>query len=479
MKSRINNILKNPKLNTQYVIKGWIRTCRDSKNVIFIALNDGSTIKNLQIVINPDSITEEIKKELNTGACIEAIGNLEKSKGKNQSVELLADKINIIGKSSAEEYPLQPKKHSLEFLRSISHLRIRTNTFSAVFRMRNALSFAIHKFFNENDFIYLNTPIITSCDAEGAGEMFTVSSFNLDKIPKTKSSEVDYKKDFFGKKVSLTVSGQLAGETGAMALGQIYTFGPTFRAENSNTSRHLAEFWMVEPEMVFYELKDNIDLAEEFLQYIIKYVLQNCKEDLEFLDKRHSDIQKTKPQNEREEQSLIEKLEFIAKTSFERITYTEAFEILRNCSKNKKKKFEYIVKDWGLDLQSEHERYLTEKHFKKPVVVTNYPRDIKAFYMYQNDDNKTVAAMDILVPGIGEIIGGSEREYRYDKLMESINRMNIDKNQLGWYLDTRKFGTAPHSGFGLGLERMIQLITGMENIRDVIAFPRTPGKAEC
>lgn len=479
MVKRIIQIIKDSKLKSKVNIKGWIRTCRDSKNVIFIALNDGSTIKNLQIVVNPESITEQIKKELNTGACIEVSGIIEESKGKNQNIELLANKINILGSASAEEYPLQPKKHSLEFLRTISHLRMRTNTFSAVFRIRNALSFAIHKFFNENDFVYLNSPIITSCDAEGAGEMFTISSFDLDNIPKIKSGEVDYKQDFFGKKVSLTVSGQLVGEMGAMALGQIYTFGPTFRAENSNTSRHLAEFWMIEPEMAFYDLKDNIDLAENFLQYIIKYVLQNCKDDLEFLNKRHSDIQKTKPQNEREDNALIEKLEFISTTDFERVTYSEAFDILRNSPKNKKKKFNYLVNEWGIDLQSEHERYLTEKYFKKPVVVTNYPRDIKAFYMYQNDDNKTVAAMDILVPGIGEIVGGSQREHRSDKLIESMKRMKVDQDQLNWYLDSRKFGSAIHSGFGLGLERMVQLITGMENIRDVIPFPRTPGKADC
>ncbi|MCP3660543.1 MAG: asparagine--tRNA ligase [Bacteroidetes bacterium] len=471
----IKTLLNKIKIGSKVNIKGWIRTCRDSKNVIFISLNDGSTISNLQIVFIPSLIDEEIKKELNTGACIEVIGTIEKSQGKNQNIELVGKEIKIIGKASAEEYPLQPKRHSLEFLRSISHLRFRTNAFSAIFRVRNCLSFAIHKFFNENGFIYLNTPIITSCDAEGAGEMFTVTSADLTKI----SKDYDYKQDFFGKKVNLTVSGQLAGETGAMALGKIYTFGPTFRAENSNTSRHLAEFWMVEPEIAFYELNDNIDLAEEFLKYIIEYVLKNSQDDLKFLDKRYSDIQKSKPQNERDDKSLIEKLEYIVKTRFQRITYTEAFDILRNCSKNKKKKFEYLVKDWGIDLQSEHERYLTEKHFKKPVVVTDYPKDIKAFYMYKNEDDKTVAAMDILVPGIGEIIGGAQREHRYDILKDSMDKFNVDKNQLSWYLDTRKFGTAPHSGFGLGLERMIQLITGMDNIRDVIAFPRTPGKAEC
>ncbi len=457
-------------------INGWVRTCRTSKNVIFIALNDGSSINNLQIVADPSKIEENVKKNLHSGTCIKVVGEIKPSMGKSQAVELKAENIHIIGKACPEEYPLQPKKHSMEFMRSIPHLRLRTTTFNAVFRIRSALSFAINKFFHEQNFLSFSSPIITSNDAEGAGEMFTViGDTNIYK----KNKPINFSSDFFGKKVSLSVSGQLAGETGALAFGKIYTFGPTFRAENSNTSRHLAEFWMVEPEMAFYDLNDDICLAEEFLKYIVKYVLYNCKEEIAFLDKRYSEIQTQKPKNERDDKKLIEKLEFIVGSDFERITYTQAFDILKNCSKNKKKKFKYLIQDWGVDLQSEHERYLTEQYFKKPVVITNFPKEIKAFYMYQNDDDKTVAAMDILVPGIGEIVGGSQREHRYDNLSSVIESMNIDTTHFEWYLDTRKFGTAPHSGFGLGFERLVQFVTGMENIRDVIPFPRTPGKADC
>ncbi len=476
---KIKDLLDQDKKIDLITIKGWIRTKRESKNVIFVALNDGSTIKNLQIIISPDLLSEEILKNLTTGTSVEVTGNIEKSQGKGQSIELISNKINIIGQSSPEDYPLQPKRHSMEFLRSIPHLRMRTNTFGAVFRVRNQISFAIHQFFYSKGFIYFNTPIITTVDAEGAGEMFHVSSQEPNNFTKDKNGNIDYSKDFFSKKTSLTVSGQLAGETGATALGQIYTFGPTFRAENSNTSRHLAEFWMVEPEIAFCNLSQSIDIAEEFIKYIIKSVLDNCFDDMEFLNKRHSEIQKSKPQNERSEFTLSETLENVLKYPFERITYTEAINLLKNSSKNKKKKFKYLIKEWGIDLQSEHERYLTEIHFKKPVVVTDYPKNIKAFYMYQNDDDKTVAAMDILIPGIGEIIGGSQREDRTKKLLESIKRMNVDETQLNWYIDTRIFGSVPHSGFGLGLERMVQFITGMENIRDVIPFPRTPGTADC
>ncbi len=460
-------------------ISGWIRNCRTSKNVIFIALNDGSSINNLQIVATPSRIEESVKKNLHAGTCIKIIGKIKRSLGKGQAVEVEADNIHIIGKASPEEYPLQPKKHSMEFLRSIPHLRLRTATFNAVFRIRSTLSFAINKFFYEQDFLSFSTPIITGNDAEGAGEMFTVIG-DSDIFKQNKSIEdIDFSSDFFGKKVNLSVSGQLAGETGALAFNKIYTFGPTFRAENSNTSRHLAEFWMVEPEMAFYDLNDDIFLAEKFLKYIIKYTIDNCKQEIAFLDKKYNEIQTQKSKNERDDKGLIEKLEFVINSDFECITYTEAFDILKNCSKNKKKKFKYLVQNWGLDLQSEHERYLTEQYFKKPVVITNFPKGIKAFYMYQNDDDKTVAAMDVLMPGIGEIIGGSQREHRYDKLSSTIESMNIDATHLKWYLDTRKFGTAPHSGFGLGFERLVQFVTGMENIRDVIPFSRTPGKADC
>jgi asparaginyl-tRNA synthetase len=391
---------------------------------------------------------------------------------------LKATHVEILGDSDAEKYPLQPKKHSLEFLREKAHLRFRTNTFGAVFRVRHSLAFAIHKFFNDKGFVYMHTPIITASDAEGAGEMFKVSTLPFDNPPRTKDGGIDFREDFFGRATNLTVSGQLEGELGATAFGEIYTFGPTFRAENSNTARHLAEFWMIEPEMAFCDLDDNMNLAEEFIKYIIKHVVDNNREDLEFLAQRLADEEKQKPQQERSEMGLIEKLEFVLTNDFERVTYTEAIQILKESSHNKKKKFQYLIEEWGIDLQSEHERYLVEKHFKKPVILTNYPKQIKAFYMRQNDDGKTVAAMDILAPGIGEIVGGSQREERLDKLEQRMKEMNIPAEELWWYLDTRRFGTVPHAGFGLGFERMVQFVTGMTNIRDVIAFPRTPKNAD-
>ena len=457
---------------------GWVRTRRASKNVAFVHLNDGSTIKNLQVVVDVEQFGEEVVKQLATGASMSATGKIVASQGAGQSCELVADEIKIFGGADPDRYPLQPKKHSLEFLREIAHLRPRTNTFSAIMRIRHAMSFAVHQFFNERGFFYINTPIITSSDAEGAGETFKVTNFELDNIPLDESGEVDFKKDFFEKPANLTVSGQLEGELSALALSEIYTFGPTFRAENSNTTRHLAEFWMIEPEMAFYDLKDNMDLAEEMLKYLAKYALDHCGDDLAFLEKRALDEDKSKPQNERSDMTLTERLRFVTENDFERITYTEAIDILRNSKPNKKKKFNYIIEGWGADLQSEHERFLVEKHFKKPVILFDYPKDIKAFYMRQNDDGKTVGAMDILFPGIGEIVGGSQREERMDKLTARMEEMDIPHDEMWWYLDTRRFGTVPHSGFGLGFERMIQFVTGMGNIRDVIAFPRTPGNCE-
>ena len=451
---------------------------RTFRNNSFIALNDGSTNNNLQIVVDFNKTPEEILKRITTGAAISITGILVASLGKGQSVEVKASSIEIIGDSDAEKYPLQPKKHSLEFLREIAHLRFRTNTFGAVFRVRNTLSFAIHQFFNEKGFLNLHSPIITSSDAEGAGEMFHVTNFDISNPPKDENGQIDYKQDFFGKPANLTVSGQLEGELAALAFSDIYTFGPTFRAENSNTTRHLAEFWMIEPEMAFSDLNDNMNLAEEMLQYVINYALKTNHDDIEFLNQRLLEEEKQKPQNERSEFSLIEKLNFCLENNFERITYSQAFDILRECNHNKKKKFNYLIDKWGVDLQSEHERYLVEKHFKKPVILIDYPKEIKSFYMRQNDDGKTVAAMDILFPGIGEIVGGSQREERLDKLETRMDELGIPKDELYWYLDTRRFGSCPHAGFGLGFERLVLFVTGMTNIRDVIPFPRTPKNCE-
>jgi asparaginyl-tRNA synthetase len=472
---KIKELLKGDKLGQQVKIMGWVRTFRSNR---FIALNDGSTSNNIQAVVDFENYAEAELKRVTTGASVSIIGELIESQGKGQAYELVVDSLEILGDSDPDEYPLQPKKHSLEFLREIAHLRVRTNTFGAIYRIRHQMIYAVHTFFHNKGFVNVHTPIITGSDAEGAGEMFRVTSLELENLPKNEEGKMDDTKDFFGHETNLTVSGQLEGETAAMALGDIYTFGPTFRAENSNTSRHLAEFWMIEPEMAFYDLQDNMDLAEEFVKYLVSYALENCKDDLALLDKRAADEDKTKPQIERSEMGLMEHLEFVASNDFERVTYTEAIEILRSCKPNKKKKFKYIINEWGADLQSEHERFLVEKHFKKPVTLYNYPATIKAFYMRANEDSKTVAAMDVLFPGIGEIIGGSQREERLDVLKEKLAAMDIEEKELWWYLDTRKFGTAPHSGFGLGFERMIQFITGMGNIRDVIPFPRTPGNAE-
>jgi len=473
----IKQILKSPNIDQELTISGWVRTRRGSKNVSFIALNDGSTIRNLQIVAESTVFNEEIIKKINTGTCIRAKGLLKSSEGKEQSLEVLAKEITILGESDATEYPLQPKKHSLEFLREKAHLRFRTNTFSAVFRVRHALTFAIHDFFNKNGYVNIHTPIITGADAEGAGEMFKVSNFDFDAIP-LNNGKVDFSEDFFGKATNLTVSGQLEAELAALALGKVYTFGPTFRAENSNTSRHLSEFWMIEPETAFADLEDNMNLAENFLKHCIKYCLNNYREDIDFLNKRLEEEEKNLKKEERSELGLIERLNFVLENEFERITYTEAINILRNSKPNKKKKFQYLISGFGDDLQSEHERFLVEKKFKKPVIITDYPKGIKAFYMKMNEDNSTVRAMDILFPMIGEMVGGSQREERYEVLLERMNEMEIDKKELWWYLETRKFGTCVHSGFGLGFERLMMFITGMKNIRDVIPFPRTPKNAE-
>ena len=473
----IKQILKSPNIDKELTISGWVRTRRGSKNVSFIALNDGSTIRNLQIVAESTVFNEEIIKKINTGACIRAKGLLKSSEGKEQSLEVLAKEITILGESDATEYPLQPKKHSLEFLREKAHLRFRTNTFSAVFRVRHALTFAIHDFFNKNGYVNIHTPIITGADAEGAGEMFKVSNFDFDAIP-LNNGIVDFSEDFFGKATNLTVSGQLEAELAALALGKVYTFGPTFRAENSNTSRHLSEFWMIEPETAFADLEDNMNLAENFLKHCIKYCLNNYREDIDFLNKRLEEEEKNLKKEERSELGLIERLSFVLENEFERITYTEAINILRNSKPNKKKKFQYLISGFGDDLQSEHERFLVEKKFKKPVIITDYPKGIKAFYMKMNEDNSTVRAMDILFPMIGEMVGGSQREESYEVLLKRMNEMEIDNKELWWYLETRKFGTCVHSGFGLGFERLMMFITGMKNIRDVIPFPRTPKNAE-
>jgi asparaginyl-tRNA synthetase len=474
---KIKELLTQPEIGAEVNVKGWVRTKRGNKNVAFIAVNDGSVIHNLQAVADLQKINAEVLKLVTTGACISVTGELVASQGSGQSVEILVTSLEVLGEANPEEYPLQPKKHSLEYLREIAHLRPRTNTFGAVFRIRHAMIFAVHKFFNDKGFINLHTPIITGSDAEGAGEMFRVTTLDSVNPPKTEEGKVDYSKDFFGRETNLTVSGQLEGELGAMAMSDIYTFGPTFRAENSNTSRHLAEFWMIEPEMAFYDLTDNMDLAEEFLSYLAQYALDNCREDLNFLNERVREEEKNLKQEERSELSLIERLQFVIDNDFERVSYTEAIEILKNSKPNKKKKFKYLIDSWGVDLQSEHERYLVERHFKKPVILYNYPKEIKAFYMRQNEDGQKVRAMDILFPGIGEIIGGSQREERYDVLSSKIKEMGIPEESMWWYLETRKFGTAPHSGFGLGFERLMIFVTGMKNIRDVIPFPRTPGNA--
>ncbi|NND33047.1 MAG: asparagine--tRNA ligase [Saprospiraceae bacterium] len=470
----IKDILSKEITGQIVVVKGWVRTFRNNQ---FVALSDGSTIHTLQVVVDFENTPTDLLKKITTGAAIGAKGLLVESMGKGQSVELKATDLVVYGEADPEKYPLQPKKHSLEFLREIAHLRFRTNTFGAIFRVRHQLSFAIHRFFHEHGFYYLHTPIVTASDAEGAGEMFRVTTLDLEKLPVAESGGIDFKQDFFERETNLTVSGQLEAELGALALGKVYTFGPTFRAENSNTSRHLAEFWMIEPEVAFADLSDNMDLAEAMLQYVIKDTLVQCKDDLSFLSNRLAQEEKSKPQNERSEMTLIERLEFIVNNTFERLTYTEAIDILRNSKPNKKKKFSYLIDEWGVDLQSEHERYLVEKHFKKPVILTDYPKKIKAFYMRLNEDNNTVGAMDILFPGIGEIVGGSQREERLDVLQKRMQEMHIPENELYWYLDTRRFGTCPHAGFGLGFERLVLFVTGMSNIRDVIAFPRTPGSA--
>ena len=478
-RTKIKALLASGQTGHDVIVMGWVRTFRNNQ---FIALNDGSTNNNLQVVVTLGLVDDDTLKRLTTGASIKVTGTVVASVGKGQTVEVKANKLEILGDSDAEKYPLQPKKHSLEFLREKAHLRFRTNTFGAIFRIRHSLAFAVHQFFNEKGFVYLHTPIITASDAEGAGEMFRVTTLPIDgSAPKTEDGSIDFKEDFFGKSTNLTVSGQLEGELGAMAFSDIYTFGPTFRAENSNTTRHLAEFWMIEPEMAFHDIEDNMNLAEEFIQYLIKYAMENNKEDLEFLDQRLAEEEKQKPQAERSEQGLLDKLRFVIDNDFARITYTEAITILLDSSHYKKKKFKYEV-GWGIDMQSEHERYLVEKHFKKPVIVTDYPAAIKSFYMRLNDGceqgKQTVAAMDILAPGIGEIVGGSQREERLDKLEARMAEMHIPTEEMSWYLDTRRFGTVPHAGFGLGFERMVLFVTGMTNIRDVIPFARTPKNCE-
>ena len=474
-RTKIKALLESEQTDIEVVVKGWVRTFRNNQ---FIALNDGSTNNNIQIVVDFENTDAALLKRITTGAAISVTGILIASLGKGQKVEVKATEVEILGDSDPEKYPLQPKKHSLEFLREIAHLRFRTNTFGAIFRVRNSLSFAIHQFFQERGFVYLHTPIITASDAEGAGETFHVTNFDLANPPKTETGEIDFSQDFFARPTNLTVSGQLEGELAAMALSDIYTFGPTFRAENSNTTRHLAEFWMIEPEMAFYDLNDNMDLAEALLKYVIAYALDKNKEDIEFLSQRLEEEEKQKPQAERSEMNLLQKLEFCLNNDFERVTYTEAIDILKESTPNKKKKFQYLVEGWGTDLQSEHERYLVEKHFKKPVILTDYPKEIKAFYMRQNDDGKTVRAMDVLFPGIGEMIGGSQREERLDKLEQRMDEMGVPKDELWWYLDTRRFGACEHAGFGLGFERLVLFVTGMGNIRDVIPFPRAPKTAE-
>ena len=478
-RTRIKDLLNTTEFGQQVIVMGWVKTFRNNQ---FISINDGSSINNIQAVVDFNSTDESLLKRLTTGAAISVEGELIESMGKGQRVEVKVSKLEILGDSDAEKFPLQPKKHSLEFLREIAHLRFRTNTFNAVFKVRHALAYAVHKFFNDKGFVCMHTPIITASDAEGAGEMFRVSTFDPDNIPRNEDGTINYKEDFFGKPTNLTVSGQLEGELAALAFGDIYTFGPTFRAENSNTTRHLAEFWMIEPEMAFYDLNDNMDLAEELLKYLIKYAIDNCSDELEFLSSRLLEEEKQKPQNERSDLDLLAKLNFCLENDFERLTYTEAISILRNSKPNQKKQFKYLIDGWGSDLQSEHERYLVEKHFKKPVILTDYPAEIKSFYMRLNEPDAegrtTVRAMDILFPGIGEIVGGSQREERLDKLEGRMADLHIPTEEMSWYLDTRRFGSAPHAGFGLGFERLVLFVTGMTNIRDVIPFPRTPKNAD-
>src|SRR6188768_2106647 len=475
-RTKIKDLLVSSPSNQVVKVNGWVRTFRNNQ---FISINDGSTIQNLQAVVELNSIDETLLKRLTPGACLSVSGELVASMGKGQAVEVKVKDLEILGDCDAEKYPLQLKNRpSLEYLREVAHLRSRTNTFGAVMRLRHSMAYAIHKFFNERGFFYIHTPVITGSDAEGAGEMFRVTTLDAANPPRTESGEVNFKEDFFGRETNLTVSGQLEGETYALGLGEIYTFGPTFRAENSNTTRHLAEFWMIEPEMAFYDILDNMQLAQEFLQYLVRYALEHCADDLEFLNKRAQEEEAAKPQDQRSELGLLDRLRFVADNDFQRLSYTEAIDILKNSNPNKKKKFQYLIEEWGVDLQLEHERYLVEKHFKKPVILYNYPKDIKAFYMRQNEDDKTVAAMDVLFPGIGEIIGGSQREERYDRIVKRVNELGLPEKELWWYLDLRKFGSAPHSGFGLGFERLIQFVTGMTNIRDVIPFPRFPGNAE-
>ncbi|MEN9323789.1 MAG: hypothetical protein RL699_1569 [Bacteroidota bacterium] len=472
---KVKDLLHSTQTQSDITVKGWVRTFRNNQ---FIALNDGSTLHNIQCVVDFENTPEATLKRITTGAALSITGNLVESQGAGQKYEVQVTQLEILGDSDAEKFPMQPKKHSLEFLRENAHLRVRTNAFGAIMRVRSVLSYAVHHYFQQRGFVYMNTPIITGSDAEGAGEMFKVTALPFDGTPRDEDGKVNYKEDFFGKETNLTVSGQLEAETFAMALGQVYTFGPTFRAENSNTSRHLAEFWMIEPEVAFNDLNDNMDLAEDFIQYVIKYTLEHCADDLKFLESRLLDEEKVKPQAERSEMSLLEKLNFVLENNFKRVSYTEAIDILKNSKPNKNKKFSYIIEEWGADLQSEHERYLVEKHFKCPVILYDYPANIKAFYMRLNEDGKTVRAMDILFPGIGEIVGGSQREERYDVLVEKMKVLGIDEKELWWYLDTRRFGTAVHSGFGLGFERLVLFVTGMSNIRDVIPFPRTPQNAE-
>ncbi|MCF6350075.1 MAG: asparagine--tRNA ligase [Flavobacteriaceae bacterium] len=475
MRLTVAKLLKTGKKNQEITLKGWVRTFRANR---FIALNDGSTINNMQCVVDFENTDESLLKRITTGAAIAVKGILIESQGKGQLLEIKVSHLEILGDSNADQYPIQPKKHSFEFLRENAHLRIRTSTFSAVMRLRSALSFAVHKYFTENGFYNFHAPIITGSDAEGAGEMFAVTNLNLENLPKDEDKKIDYSQDFFGKQTNLTVSGQLEAETYAMGLGKVYTFGPTFRAEKSNTTRHLAEFWMIEPEVAFCDLDGNMDLAEDFIQEVIRYILINCKDDLAFLDQRLTKEESTKPTIERSAMSLLKKLQFVTENSFKRVSYTEAITILRNCKPNKKKKFQYIIDKWGVDLQSEHERFLVEKHFKCPVILFDYPANIKAFYMRMNEDGKTVRAMDVLFPGIGEIVGGSQREERLEVLKEKMKALDIDEKELWWYLDTRKFGTAVHSGFGLGFERLVLFTTGMSNIRDVIPYPRSPQNAD-
>ncbi len=475
MKKTIKEILNAKPIGTEVTISGWVRTFRNNQ---FAAVSDGSCMQTMQVVVDHENTDEALLKRITTGSAIMATGTLVASQGKGQDVEVKARIIEVVGDADPDKYPLQPKKHSMEFLREIAHLRIRTNTFSAVMRVRHALAYAIHHFFHERGFFYFHSPVITGSDAEGAGEMFKVTTLSLENTPKTKEGDIDFKKDFFGKATNLTVSGQLEAELAALALSRVYTFGPTFRAENSNTTRHLAEFWMIEPEVAFFDLQDNMDLAEEMLQYVISFALEHCADDIQFLKERQEQEEQSKPQQERNPMDLISRLRFVVDNKFQRLKYEEAIDILKNSTPNKKGKFQYPIEGWGTDLQSEHERYLVEKHFQKPVILTNYPKEIKAFYMRVDDDGRTVSAMDILFPSIGEIVGGSQREERLDVLTKRMEEMHIPLEEMDWYLDTRRFGSCPHAGFGLGFERLVLFVTGMTNIRDVIPFPRTPGNAE-